>query len=117
MATYEVVGSVTGLKVGDRVTDEQLKKDHAALSVDKLLRTGAIKHAEGPATSNDDEKALREANYNTGSPLPLREDMDQKEAIAINLGQGAPDAAERAHPRRGGPGAVQKRGAEEPAKK
>jgi hypothetical protein len=110
MANYEVVTPTTGLNVGDRVTEEQIKKDHPGLSFEKLVRTGGIKIAEGPA-KKDESKELREQNYNTGSPLPLSKDQDQDEAIAQNLGQGAPDTAERKNPRTGGPGTVTRGGA------
>jgi hypothetical protein len=107
MANYKVVGNVTGLAIGDRVTEEQLKKDHPGLNWEKLVRNGAVVPSTGKE-DEDESKKLREENYNTGSPLPLSKDQDMDEAIKQNLGQGAPDTAERQHPRKGGPGAVRR---------
>lgn len=103
--TYEVVGSVRGLKLGSHVTKEQLEKDHARLGgVDRLLSLNVIKPAVGSAPADQPAPA----NDVSGSPLPLRTDMDFDKAVAINTGQPAGDAAARKSPPSGEPGKVEK---------
>lgn len=102
---YKVVGSTSGLKVGQVITEESLKNEHKRLGgAERLLALKAIEPTS--ETSTPVEPDPRAPELQSGSPEPLRKDMDRDEAIALNVTGGAPDSAAKANPAKGGPGTI-----------
>lgn len=110
MPNFRVINASRLIR-GSVVSQADIDKHPGLGGTERLLKLGAIEITNDPVTPRDDE---RSSELSSGSPEPLRKDMDREEALAINRGEGPNgpgDAAAKSHPAKGGPGAVK------PAKK
>lgn len=96
----------TGLVRGRVYTEKQINDLPGMGGVARLTSTGAIEATDEQPTPADADAQARSAENTTGNPPPLSKDADKQEQFQREHTQGPGDAAERAHPPTGKPGAV-----------
>lgn len=100
MPNFKVVGNATGLTVGSVISQKDIDDRPGLGGTARLLDLKAIEITSDPVTSGVAEP---NSNLDTGEPAPLNKNITPADQAAM---RGSGDAAEKAHPAKGVPGAV-----------